>query len=751
MAEPERSFHNPFWPHSFADPFVLKTRGRYYAYGTEDAEHPEPGSEVFPILASPDLVHWRACGRAMPALGVGYFRYWAPEVVEHNGRYLLYYAVHTEPFRAAIRVAAADRPEGPFLDTGHDLTGALFDWAIDPHVFRDDDGRWYLFYTVEYTEADGELVGSGNVVDRLRDPFTAEGRPGRVTRPGHPWQLFEAGRAEKAGMDWYCVEGPSVLKHRGRYFQLYSGGCYYGDNYAVSYAVSSQPLEPCDLRDDAWQDQSRGGERLLMRGEHGAAISPGHNSVVLAPNNVDLYIVYHAWPGDMRARLPYLDRLYWHGDDLWTGAPTTGPQPAPTRPRLEARFESGIRDGWEEVGDGCWRGEDAAVAQIDDRAGAALLVCTEPLGSAWLLCVSVRHLVGGGCYGIRAFDSDGTGVQVLIDPVDRVVALVERSKRPRGRAGGGDAQDAHPRWDGPAISRATEDASLSGDLRAAVPLPTDIDPAAWQQLLIAGCGEVLSVRLNGQPLLSVRHPVPIGQMALATSRCGAAFTGVALTDHFHDDFVGTWSPDELGWHAAQQADMEGAASPLPGQQLHAASDAPQPPSGMGDAGTGAHSWRVEDGTLRQRAEAGEQLIYKDLSLPSMECGATFWLPPASAPSGAAIGVAGWYERRRPFWAEMVWELGCWWLLVGGDPAPSHPCGDHEPQEPPIERVELPRNIDPATPHTLRIVWQSGKFAVSLDGMQRCVLVLSPGPAALALYTRRTAASFRDVWQTGLPA
>src|SRR5581483_4319622 len=117
-------------------------------------ERPAEGEMVFPILTSPDLVRWQPAGRAMPALDHCYFRYWAPEVTEHNDRFLLYYAVHTGEFRATIRVAVAERPEGPFHDSGHDLTGALFDWSIDPHVFRDDEGAWYLFSTVEFTGPD---------------------------------------------------------------------------------------------------------------------------------------------------------------------------------------------------------------------------------------------------------------------------------------------------------------------------------------------------------------------------------------------------------------------------------------------------------------------------------------------------------------------------------------------------------------------------------------------------------------------
>ncbi|TMD47527.1 MAG: glycoside hydrolase, partial [Chloroflexi bacterium] len=214
-AKKPATYCNPFWTESFPDPFVLKVRGRYYAYATEHETYPPADSWVFPILTSSDLVQWREIGKAMPAFGQPYGRYWAPEVTVHNGQFLLYYAVHTSEFTGGIRVAVADRPEGPFTDSGQDLTSSLFPWAIDPHVFRDQDGQWYLYMTIEYWDDPGGFIGSGNIVDRLIDPFTLQGHPTRVTSPQHQWQLFEAQREARGGVDWYTVEGPAVMRHRG--------------------------------------------------------------------------------------------------------------------------------------------------------------------------------------------------------------------------------------------------------------------------------------------------------------------------------------------------------------------------------------------------------------------------------------------------------------------------------------------------------------------------------------------------------
>jgi len=50
-------------------------------------------------------------------------------------------------------------------------------------------------------------------------------------------------------------------------------------------------------------------------------IGPGHNSVVVGPDNVTQYIVYHAWDKAHTARRMCVDKLVWTAD---------GPRCSPT-------------------------------------------------------------------------------------------------------------------------------------------------------------------------------------------------------------------------------------------------------------------------------------------------------------------------------------------------------------------------------------------------------------------------------------
>src|SRR5258708_37920486 len=92
--------------------------------------------------------------------------------------------------------------------------------------------------TVEYWDDPGGFIGSGNVVDRLIDPFTLQGQPARVTPPSHEWQLFEAQRQAKGGVDWYTVEGPAVIRHRGGDYRMFFAGVAYRGKYSVRYPPS---------------------------------------------------------------------------------------------------------------------------------------------------------------------------------------------------------------------------------------------------------------------------------------------------------------------------------------------------------------------------------------------------------------------------------------------------------------------------------------------------------------------------------
>lgn len=297
---------SPVYPGYFADPFVWRHEGSYYAIGTGPAEaHGEARGRVFQVLRSPDLVKWIPLGSALPTLHPDYGdAYWAPEVAAANGRFYLYYSVGRGDKAHHIRVAVSQVPEGPYIDTGARLTTPYeIPFAIDASPFQDDDGQWYLFYARDFL--DTERPGTAVVVDRLLDMTRLAGEEKVVARAQHEWQRFVSGRIMYGGVyDWHTIEGPCVHKHKGRYYCFFSGGRWENESYGVDYAVADHPMGPytCDSNDD--------GARVL-RTIPGELVGPGHNSITQSVDGQTDYIVYHAWDAKMTARRMFVEPIVW--------------------------------------------------------------------------------------------------------------------------------------------------------------------------------------------------------------------------------------------------------------------------------------------------------------------------------------------------------------------------------------------------------------------------------------------------------
>lgn len=311
-----RTYTNPVYDEHFADPFVLAHDGRYYAYGTAASSN-----RTIPALESDNLVCWSPIGDVLEPLDGEIGGYWAPEVAFADGGFHLYYSAGgVEGQGHQLRIATAPAPRGPFRDEGRVLD-PNDPFSIDAHPFHDDDGTWYLFYCRDFLE--GERVGTGIVVDRLRDMHTLAGERRVVIRPFADWNLFLPDREwyGRRWDAWYTVEGPFVRKHDGRYYCFFSGGAWREPNYGVSYAVADHPLGP-------WQ-VAPGEGPLILRTVPGEVLGPGHASIVADSAGCD-WLVYHGWDPMATSRLMRIDRLAWASEGPRCYGPTHEPQRAPS-------------------------------------------------------------------------------------------------------------------------------------------------------------------------------------------------------------------------------------------------------------------------------------------------------------------------------------------------------------------------------------------------------------------------------------
>ena len=306
------NYLNPVWDGYMADPFVLKHNGEYWAFGTGQRQQ---DGRWFPILHSTDLAHWEHAGGALePLTNPEGIAYWAPEVVERDGVFFMYYSVATGEGDDShrLRLATANHPAGPYRDLGRTL---LPDegFSIDAHVFRDPNGgQCYLFFARDFFD---QRVGTGiSVVSLADDMMTPLDTPRTVIRASSDWHIYERNRSiyGRTWEAWHTIEGPYVLYHKGLYYCLYSGGSWQSMDYGVGFGVAEHPLGP-------YRDEWNAEGPAVLRGVPGKVLGPGHCSVTIGSDEKTEFLIYHAWDVEGTARRMCIDPLVWeprHDYDL---------------------------------------------------------------------------------------------------------------------------------------------------------------------------------------------------------------------------------------------------------------------------------------------------------------------------------------------------------------------------------------------------------------------------------------------------
>ena len=324
----QRRYVNPVWPENAPDPTVIRARdGMYYAYTTQGSS-PDGTRCHIQVLRSPDLVQWEHLGDALPeapAWASTTYNFWAPHVMEARGKYYMYYSAEPDPavkqgkdLGLCLAVAVADRPEGPFRDSGRPMLSGDGFINIDPMSFRDPvSGKYYLYWGSGFEPLKVREL-SRNLLHFKKRAKTTE-------------LVFPFRKSYQ-----HLVEGSWVVWHEGWYYLFFSGDNCCGEraHYAVMVARSRSPEGPFEVL----KREEEGDSPILAAG--GKWIAPGHNSVIEDAAG-DLWMIYHAIDRDNRYLLPefkagdrrvmMMDRLHWR--DGWpcieSGVPSETPQPGP--------------------------------------------------------------------------------------------------------------------------------------------------------------------------------------------------------------------------------------------------------------------------------------------------------------------------------------------------------------------------------------------------------------------------------------
>ena len=200
-----------------------------------------------------------------------YTTQWVFHNQKGDGKFYLYYTDNIADRKSGgpqkqIGVAVANSPLGPFKDHA-----VLASDAIDAHLFRDDDGKFYLYY-VDLFE------GFKIRVQPMRHPLEKTGKSNVVIRPTEPWEKVSG----------HVTEGPFMLKRNGVYYLMFSGTGADSPNYGIGYATANSPLGPFE---------KFAGNPIAQRG--GKVLGPGHHCVIEGPDQ-KLWLVYHQkWNDDI--------------------------------------------------------------------------------------------------------------------------------------------------------------------------------------------------------------------------------------------------------------------------------------------------------------------------------------------------------------------------------------------------------------------------------------------------------------------
>lgn len=212
----------------FADPTIYVENGKYYLTGTGNPDG-------FTMLESTDLKTWVPVNADTTHFilkkGESTFGdkgFWAPQIYKEGDKYYYFYTANEQTV-----VAKADTITGPYTQENiRPIDGS--EKNIDPFLFKDDDGKYYLYH-VRFDHgnylwvAEYDMAGDSINKATLTQCFKATEQWEDTDEPNQ-WDPI--------------MEGPTVFKNNGTYYLMYSANHYLNPDYAVGYASAPSPKGP---------------------------------------------------------------------------------------------------------------------------------------------------------------------------------------------------------------------------------------------------------------------------------------------------------------------------------------------------------------------------------------------------------------------------------------------------------------------------------------------------------------------------
>lgn len=242
LPPPSSSAQNPVIRDQYsADPTARVFGDRVYLYPSHDIISPvAPERRWFAmadyhVFSSTDLADWTDHGiildqKQVPWANHEGYAMWAPDCVEHQGRYYLLFPSGLASERGfGIGIATAPSPIGPFTPAAKPLDGVR---GIDPCMLQTSCGESYLFW-----------AGNGGIaVAHMNDDYQS---------------LAEAPKTI-TGLPEGFKEGPFAFERNGLFYLTFPWVQQKNGTETLAYAMSKSPEGPYTFKGlimDEWPDK----------------------------------------------------------------------------------------------------------------------------------------------------------------------------------------------------------------------------------------------------------------------------------------------------------------------------------------------------------------------------------------------------------------------------------------------------------------------------------------------------------------
>ncbi|MFN6263032.1 MAG: glycoside hydrolase family 43 protein [Chromatiaceae bacterium] len=243
-----------------ADPSAHVFDGRIYIYPSHDIDAGIPFNDNGDHFGMEDyhVLSLAAPGEPVTDHGVALHvndvpwatrQMWAPDAAQKGEQFYLYFPAKKADGIFQIGVAVSDSPAGPFTPQPAPIAGS---YSIDPAVFADDDGAYYLYFGgiwggqlqqyrdnqwhADHQEPAAAEPALGPRVARLREDLLEFAEVPReiliLDENGQPLLAGDTARR--------FFEASWLHKYQGKYYFSYSTG----DTHLLCYATGDNPYGP---------------------------------------------------------------------------------------------------------------------------------------------------------------------------------------------------------------------------------------------------------------------------------------------------------------------------------------------------------------------------------------------------------------------------------------------------------------------------------------------------------------------------